>query len=280
MNLAGKSFKNLQNNRVVTVKDSFENITILEDGQKMDTRALLNTSMYVEHIDPKSFFNNSSVFNTFAEKIKSIPLDNIKESYPSEDGLPSANDSAIIGYEDPEMEKLEMMKKYKDLGFDSSAIQKQANLLSKIIDPEESANIPVIKPFVPQVINEGEIPAERVNAPEPTRTQQHHTVDPIVQMFRNVKRTVDLNLNIEIKNKIPRADFIEMMEDSYETSIIDFLAEEFTRQILNNPEGIKEKVVNEIKRIVYKENPVEVEQVKKVAETSRKKATKKVEEVK
>ena len=280
MNLAGKSFKNLQNNKVVTVKDSFENIPILEDGQKMDTRALLNTSMYAEHIDPKSFFNNTGIFQQFAEKIKSIPLDNVRESFPADDnGMPSANDSAIIGYEDPEQEKLELMRKYQDLGFDNSAIQKQANLLSKIIDPEE---IPVIRPFVPQAINEGETPSNMVNEAVQIQQpiQQQRVQDPIIQMFRNVKRTVDLNLTIEIKNKIPRADFIEMMEDSYETSIINFLAEEFTRQILDDPQSIKDNVISEIKKIVYKGKIKEEAETPTEKPVVKKRAPKKVEEIK
>ena len=69
-------------------------------------------------------------------------------------------------------------------------------------------------------------------------------------------------MSIEISNKIPRLDFIEMMEDSYEISIIDFLAEEFTQNILNNPDQIKEMVKDKIKKIVYgtgitKEEPKE-----------------------
>lgn len=69
-------------------------------------------------------------------------------------------------------------------------------------------------------------------------------------MFRNVKRNTDLNFTIKLSNKIPRLDFIEMMEDSYNTSIIDFLAEEFTNTILQNPDRIKDKIMNEIKSLV------------------------------
>ena len=36
------------------------------------------------------------------------------------------------------------------------------------------------------------------------------------------------------------------MEDSYNTSIIDFLAEEFTNQILLNPHLIKNKIKDQI----------------------------------
>jgi hypothetical protein len=43
-----------------------------------------------------------------------------------------------------------------------------------------------------------------------------------------------------------------MMEDSYNTSIIDFLATEFTNNLLKNQDIIKNKIKEEIERLVYK----------------------------
>jgi uncharacterized Fe-S center protein len=56
---------------------------------------------------------------------------------------------------------------------------------------------------------------------------------------------------VDISDKIPRLDFIEMMEDSYEISMIDFLADEFTNKILQNPSLIRESVKNRIKQLVF-----------------------------
>jgi len=70
-------------------------------------------------------------------------------------------------------------------------------------------------------------------------------------MFKNVKKSVDFKFNVEVSNKIPRLDFIEMMEDSYETSIIEFLANEFTNNILSNPDIIKDSIKERIKQLVY-----------------------------
>jgi hypothetical protein len=71
-------------------------------------------------------------------------------------------------------------------------------------------------------------------------------------MFKNVKRNTNFNLNFKITGKIPRLDFIEMMEDSYDVSIIEFLADEFTRNILNDPSAIRDKVIAEIKSMIDK----------------------------
>jgi hypothetical protein len=91
-----------------------------------------------------------------------------------------------------------------------------------------------------------------------------NTVDPIIQMFRNAKRNTDFQISFSINNKIPRVDFIEMMEDSYNTSIIDFLAEEFTNEILLNPEILKNRIKEQIKTRVYglKESEPKVESPK------------------
>ena len=70
-------------------------------------------------------------------------------------------------------------------------------------------------------------------------------------MFKRTKRNVDFKINVEISDKIPRLDFIEMMEDSYEISMIDFLAEEFTNKILQDPTHIRETIKSKIKQLVY-----------------------------
>jgi hypothetical protein len=84
-------------------------------------------------------------------------------------------------------------------------------------------------------------------------------------MFRNVKRNTDFKISLDIENKIPRYDFIEMMEDSYNTSIIDFLANEFTNNLLENPDIIKNKIKEEIERLVYKKES-KVEKINDVSE--------------
>ena len=66
--------------------------------------------------------------------------------------------------------------------------------------------------------------------------------DPMINLFKNVKKNTDFKISIEILNKIPRPDFIEMMEDSYEVSIIDYLSDEFTKKIISDPSIIKDKI--------------------------------------
>jgi len=84
MNLANKLFKNNKTGDLIRVIDSFENIAILENKQKLDVRELLNPSLYTEQIDVKNFFNNQNAYNDLAQKIKNIPTTHMKdESEPN-----------------------------------------------------------------------------------------------------------------------------------------------------------------------------------------------------
>lgn len=291
MNLANKSFKNNQTGEVVKVLDSFDNIAILESKEKVAVNRLLDPSFYTEQIDPTNFFNTQGAYNSLAEKIKSIPTENIRDDVNEGlakvvmvDGvgvqLPSASESAVI-LSDPEQEKLELARKYGASIDNSNSVQNQNAAFAKILGEGSEEELPKVQPRKTEVVvnNVQHIEASR----EYTQPSQRMD-DPIINMFRGVKRNVNFKMNIEISNKIPRLDFIEMMEDSYEVSIIDYLAEEFTQNLLNDPSQIKEIIKDRIKKVVYGTNTVietkpEVETTKaevKPVKAPVKKAAKKV----
>jgi hypothetical protein len=248
MNLANKTFRDLKTNELVKVIDSFENIAVLEGGGKAEVNKLLNTNLYSEYIDPSNFFNTQNAYDNLFDKIKNIDTSKIKDD-PNDlaariggEVNPASNESAIV-YTSEEDEKAELARKYGVSIDNSSATQKQNEAFSRILGEEGTEELPKVanQPKVQtQVSNEYIPPVQRVEVN-----------DPITAMFKNVKRGVDFKMNIEISNKIPRIDFIEMMEDSYDISIIDYLAEEFTNDILRNPEKIKQSIIDRIKNIVY-----------------------------
>jgi hypothetical protein len=243
MNLASKTFRNNKTGETIKVIDTFENIVILENKQKIDLKTLMDTNQFTEQIDPSSFFNNQGAYNALAEKIKTIPIDNmIDDSIIQNFGdkiQPATNESAIIQTTE-EDEMAELAKKYGvSMNADQDAVSKQNESFQKILNPEERNTQPVTRI---DIDNKNVQPvAEKIE-------------DPIITMFRNVKRNVNFDISIDISNKIPRLDFIEMMEDSYEKSIIDFFADEFTNQILNNPSKIKESISEKIRSLVYGES--------------------------
>jgi hypothetical protein len=266
MNLANKSFKNNLTGEVFTVIDSFEDIAILEGNQKAKVSNLLNTSLYTEEIDPKSFFNNQGAYNILAEKIKSIPQELINDSEsgeisvnldgnsitPTTNSLTSTDESAII-VSSVEDERAELARKYGITSPPVEQLNKQNEAFARILGEGSENELPQVQQY-----NEPEGPVTRVEASRDTVNREYiqpiKQEDPIVKMFKGVKRIIDFKVSLDINNKIPRLDFIEMMEDSYETSIIDFLADEFTNNLLNNPEVIKDMIKSKINILVYGED--------------------------
>jgi hypothetical protein len=196
------------------------------------------------------------MYNEFAEKIKNIPLDKLPDDdlLKNYDTTPvtstyrdlglSTNESAII-MSDPDDEIEELKRKYGATTVDDS-IRKQNDVFSKILSDEPPV-VQVSAPRQPQV--EERTVVQTFSEPDPP-IQRIEVQDPVTTMFKNVKRNLDFNIDLKIEGKIPRLDFIEMMEDSYEVSIIDFLAQEFTENLLKDPKLLKNKIKNEIKRLL------------------------------
>ena len=105
MSIANKVFKNTKTGELIKVIDSFENIAILENKQKIDVRTLMDSNQYTEEIDPNNFFNNQGAYNILADKIKNIPTHLIKDENDNvsvnlnnnnSEFYPNSNESAIV----------------------------------------------------------------------------------------------------------------------------------------------------------------------------------------
>lgn len=262
MSLANKSFKNNLTGEIVTVIDSFENIAILENKGKVNVTALMNPALYTEEIDPTSFFNNQGAYNILAEKIKNIPTDQIVDdsgelnvSGVERIDIPRGVEESLITMSSEEDEKAALAAKYGIVSPPVESLQRQNEAFAKILGEESETELPRVpqyqQPIQEQVTRVEVNREEKVEYVQPV--QRVEIEDPIVKMFKGVKRIVDFNISLDINNKIPRLDFIEMMEDSYETSIIDFLADEFTNELLKNPETIKDMIKSRIRYYVYGE---------------------------
>jgi len=250
MSLSNKTYRNNATGEIVKVIDSFENIAVLENKGKAEVAQLLNPDLYTEQIDVSSFFNTQGAYNSLAEKIKNIPADKIRDDVGGEvmvnvDGSnqfrPQTNESAIIQVTE-EDERAELARKY-GVTTPQNDVAKQNQAFAKLLGEEEEVQTIEVNRDVPAT------PMMRAEQRVPQPTQK--VEDPIITMFKNVKRSKDFSISLEIKNKIPRPDFIEMMEDSYNTSIIDFLAAEFTDNLLRNPQIIEDMIKQKIKEVVY-----------------------------
>lgn len=243
MSLANKSFRNNRTGEVITVIDAFENIAILENKQKIDVSKLLDVNLFTEEIDHSSFFDTTNIMSGIADAIKNLPTDgmldddSIVERISVNNGdafTPASTESAIIQSNEAD-EREALARKYN---IDpTQEMNSQNEKFDRMLNPEKYKNVeePVVK-----------IEVNRDVQGEPILSNIEKVNDPIITMFKNVKRVVDFNFNINIEDKIPRLDFIEMMEDSYNTSIIEYLADEFTNDILRDPSLIKNAIIDKI----------------------------------
>ena len=264
MSLDNKKFRNNKTGEVVKVISTFENIAILENKQRTTVGELMNPSAFTEEIDPSSFFSNQSAYNTLAEKIKTIPTHMIKDdessstinvspTYNSDMQFsPNVNESAVVMTTE-EDERAELARKYGVTEDATQSLQKQNEAFAKILGDESEDELPqVFNQMVNEPVQRVEVQREEIVQPiRPEVAQPVAAEDPIITMFKRTKKSVEFKVSVDISDKIPRLDFIEMMEDSYDISIIDFLADEFTNKILQNPSLIRESVKSKIKQLVY-----------------------------
>lgn len=301
MSFLNKIFKNKLTGDTFTIIDQYQNVAITSTKEKINTTLLENDKIFMEVpksnptniiqenykpkieeiVDPNKFFNNQSTYNTFAEKIKSIdtskfndepvqsfsniPNDNSNNiNYRSNFGsIPVTNESAII-MSDPEDEIEELKRKYGATTV-SDSLKRQNETFSKILNPEEPEQIqriearPEIQEYTPQNDQIVQQKNESIQVPQPQSQS-----NPVFELFKNVKRNTDFKISVDINGKIPRLDFIEMMEDSYEHSIIEYLATEFTNNLLSDPESIKSQVMNHIRKMIdQKDNNFKTQKVEK-----------------
>ena len=236
--IKNKKFQDIATGKIVSVLDQFEDVAILEGRQRINVNRLLDKSLYEEFIDPMTFFSQSATLSSLAEKIRSIPNEALAMA---EDD--AADQSLVMPY-DPEEEKRQLLEKY-------SVPQPQPAhndaLLALIEDRPPAAAEPA---DVVRVDARRDLPVEATaEAPRSPRQQD----DPIAQMFRGAKRKNRMTITLSIEKAIPRPDFIEMMEDSYERSIIDFLSQEFADEIASDTQALREEISRQIRAVVYGE---------------------------
>jgi len=296
MDFINKTYKNRLTGDSFTIIDQYQNVAITSNKEKINTVLLQNDKLFIETsasisppksinesrtfqksedlVDPTKFFDNQITYDAFAQSIKNVDLSKFKDdnsnqdsNYSTNNTLPVSNESAII-MSDPEDEIEELKRKYGATTIDDS-VRRQNEFFSKILDPQQQEE--------PQENNNNvqQIEASRREYVEPDQPyieppiQRIDVQDPIISMFKNVKRNLDFKINLKVDGKIPRLDFIEMMEDSYEISIIEFLADEFTEKLLNDPSIIRNQIINEIKSMIDKKNGVTKAEVRKIPEVKK-----------
>lgn len=75
--------------------------------------------------------------------------------------------------------------------------------------------------------------------------------NPAYSMFKSVKRSVPFKMELELSKLLPKKEFIQMWEESYEISMIEYLADEFLNDLLSNPENLKIQIIQKMNDQVF-----------------------------
>jgi hypothetical protein len=232
--MLGRKFQNARTGEIVKVDEVFENIAILDNGDRVSVQRLGDRSHFDEVIDPSEFLSRGAV-DIISQKIKSLP-DEVVSKMPGDDqqnemlvstgvGMtPDSGESAVV-FVDPEEEKRRLLEKYGNGALSTKMERTTPRMkLEDFLDEEE-------------VVSSAPMPVRPIEPVHPTKTPQE-------LMFGGVKRSHPIELKISINTHLPRPDFIEMMEDSYEYSIIDWLSQNIADGFLSD----KNKIIEEIKQ--------------------------------
>lgn len=252
--MKGKKFTSNQTGDLVTVTDIFENIAILDNGDRVSTRRLLDTNHYDSVIDPTEFL--SSGLSIIQKEISSIPQSKLENlpidkdtDFSLEDVRSKSNsmaDSAII-ITDIETEKRELLNRALKSTSQNNYTPPKTTLSDLLNDYPDQDDIQ-IQPSV-----------KTLSPPPPTPIPSARDL-----MFSGVKKIHPIKLSIEIETLIPKPDFIKMMEESYEHSIIEYLSDEISLKIFEDPSIIKNAVKEQIRKSLSEnQNPSDDREVKK-----------------
>jgi len=75
--------------------------------------------------------------------------------------------------------------------------------------------------------------------------------DPTTALFRKFKRNHNITINLKIKDKISKPDFIKVMADGLDGDIIQYYTNEIYKSFLTDTNLLKDNIYNQIFKDVY-----------------------------
>lgn len=261
--LIGKKYIKVNENKEYSVIGTEGAFYILNDKSKVSAQRLLDTESFTEVLDVKNFFEASNNAITSAFSNTKVPQteynDNVirveaKRTDLGDDDkfYANSNDSALISHEeiDPEEEKRLLIEKYKIKPHTThnviSQVEQQNELMQKLINGDDIQPSMVKNEFMVDEFKQvGSKPSVQIPSP---------VIDPIIDLLNKTKRVNNLKLKIEIEELLPKNEFIQMLEESYDKSIIDYLTDEIYNKMIKDSDSIKEQIKNQITAAVNKKS--------------------------
>jgi len=125
--------------------------------------------------------------------------------------------------------------------------------------PYEDKVVPPVQKYVPQS-EQSHTVQKNYNFEEQQRHNQNinNPVQPIFQqenpeeaLFKKLKRNYNAKFDLQIEEKIPTIDFIKMMNDNFEMSIIDYLSNQMVNKMLQDPSKLRKQLKDQLETMVY-----------------------------
>lgn len=196
------------------------------DGNVSVKKYLLGTK-YEEYLDPAEFFNKSqSSLSQMAEQIKKY------------DG--PVNESAHTG----------------------TSVNVQNVYTKSVVD--DKVVHPVEKHNSHQVNTQSQHQHYNFDNPQPQHQQNHNQPvnhyehqrpqvqeNPEEALFKKLKRSLKMEFDLKVQEMVPTVEFIKMMNDNFETSIIDYLSNQIISKLLSDPQSLRKQIKDQMETTVY-----------------------------
>jgi len=121
-------------------------------------------------------------------------------------------------------------------------------------------------PATTVIINGEEQEAQQVTTQPPVQKIDTTGLKPATNgggdFFSQIKRNNEIEIDFKVSEKFPDLDFVRMMNDNYETSIIEHFAREIVEKMIYDPEALLESIKDRITEIVYGKDSVQLKETK------------------
>ncbi len=238
--------ENIQHNESEIPLNIFSN----SDNRYSSLMTQLKTS-----VDKNPFLENSYVDNSNLTSIKVVDptVDLGDKSYAASNDEKSRLDAlkqlAVKNQQELNKKLNIQNQKLVEKGMVDDEIAKLPEVFIDDVDIEERGGVQVAE-YNPDNIKLSEKVMLQLSNIEEKNTFAKKE-NPAYEMFKNVKRSIPFKMSLELSKLLPKKEFIQMWEESYEISMIEYLAEEFLRELLSNPETLKIQIIEKMNEQIF-----------------------------
>lgn len=197
-----------------------------------------------ESIDPDSFFNNPNQYNDLVNKLTSNKQ-NVPQQHNENNDMNTivkSSSEGIIMQEPPIEERIQQLR------------NNNAQLLNKYGNNDEVSNEEQQKIEDHKLLT-GEYPKNQTQTQ--TNIQQTKINSPSSQnafldnFMSKFKKNYEINIDLEIKEKIVEPNFLKMVADNVNDDILEWYANQFVDKLLYDPNFLKDKIYKKLHLEIY-----------------------------